>query len=205
MPYITCKQCGFTAPETFFSTHIGQDRTSRVKYTHRSRICLMCRQEEQDKHKRGNRTVPKARNMLYTHCEKYNRRNGTTLKPMEFARKFGWDLKRMTHDIEHTFNNWCPYCESPFGSMDHGLAALTLDIRDPSQPPYYNNVLYCCSTCNKRKGQMGPAEYGLFRALVKQRREFLNSQYGTLAKPQYHMALDGSSEDLVLKGTGRHK
>ncbi|MBA7597912.1 hypothetical protein ES703_04920 [subsurface metagenome] len=189
MAYITCRVCGFTAPEAFFQAEVKRIVVSRVKRQFHRRICLMCRQEEQDKHKRGDRTVPKARNMIYTHCEKYNRRNGTTLKPMEFARKFGWDLKRITHDIEHNFNNWCPYCESPFDSMEHGLAALTLDIRDPSQPPYYNNVLYCCSTCNKRKGQMGPAEFGLFLSLVKQRREFLNSEHGTLGKPQYKMEI----------------
>lgn len=187
MAYRTCEKCGFTAPEIFFQSHVGQDRTARVLYTHRSRICLMCTQEKQDTCKRGNRTVPKARNMLKTHCQKYNQRNDTTLKPMEFARKFGWDLKRLTHDIEHTFNNWCPYCEAHFDSMEHGLADLTLDIRDPSQPPYYNNVVYCCSTCNKRKGQMGPTDFGLFLALVKQRREFLNSEPGTLLKPQYRL------------------
>ena len=187
MTYITCKKCGFTAPEVFFKSEVKRGVASRTKRHFYGRICLMCRQEEQDKHKRGDRSVPKARNMLYTHCEKYNRRNGTTLKPMEFARKFGWDLKRMTHDIEHTFENWCPYCESPFHSMEHGLADLTLDIRDPTQPPYYNNISYCCSTCNKRKGQMGSAEFGLFLALVKQRRDFLNSRYGTLVKPQYIM------------------
>ena len=187
MAYITCKKCGFSAPEMFFRSEVKRPVVSRVKRQFYGRICLMCRQENQDNQKRGDRTVPKARNMLYTHCEKYNRRNGTTLKPMEFARKFGWDLKRITHDIEHTFNNWCPYCDGAFGSMDHGLADLTLDIRDPGQPPYYNNVIYCCSTCNKRKGQLGPTEFGLFLALVKQRRQFLNSQCGTPANPQYRM------------------
>ncbi len=190
MAYITCRACGFSAPEVFFRSEVKRAVVSRVKRQFHARICLMCRQEEQDKHKRGDRTVPKARNMLYTHCDKYNRRSGTTLKPMEFARKFGWDLKRITHDIEHTFNNWCPYCDGAFGDMDHGLADLSLDIRDPSQPPYYNNVIYCCSTCNKRKGQMGPTEFGLFLALVKQRREFLNSQCGTRGNPQYTMGLN---------------
>jgi len=149
----------------------------------------MCKQEEQDKQKRGNRALPKARNILYSHCERYNRRNGTALKPGGFARKFGWDLKQITHDIEHAFHNWCSYCESPYSGMEHGFAAVTLDIIDPAQPPYYTNVRFCCSTCNKRKGQMGPTVFGKFLASAKRRREFLNSSYGTLAKPQYSMDL----------------
>lgn len=183
MPYITCKRCGYSDEESFF-------RVSRARGTiHRSHICLMCEQIEADKKKQGNRVVPKARNVLWSHCERYNRRNATALKPAEFARKFGWDLKQMTHDIEHAFHNWCSYCESPYSSMEHGLAAVTLDIIDPAQPPYYTNVRFCCATCNRRKGQMGPTAFGKFLASVKRRLEFLNSEYGTLGKPQHRMSM----------------
>lgn len=183
MAYITCKRCGYSDDEGFFGVFHARNTI------HRSHICLICIQERKDKSKRANRAVPKARNILYSHCEKYNRRNGTALKPMEFARKFGWDLRRITHDIEHAFHNWCSYCESPYSSMEHGFADVTLDIINPADPPYYTNVHYCCGTCNKRKGQMGATAFGKFLASVKRRREFLNSDYGTLAKPQYIMEL----------------
>lgn len=185
MAYITCKRCGYTDDEDFFGIH-----TSRVKYEiYRSHICLMCVQEEKDKIKRPDRAVPKARNILYSHCERYNHKHGTTLTPMGFARKFGWDLKQMSHDIEHAFNNWCSYCESPYSGMGHGLAAVTLDIVNPDEDPYYTNVRFCCATCNKRKGEKGAIAFGKFLAFVKRRREFLNSVYGTLGKPQYRMGM----------------
>ena len=192
MAAITCKRCEYTDDEDFFPVYI-----SRTKYKLRHHVCLMCIQEEKDKHKRADRAVPKARNILYSHCEKYNRRNSTALKPMEFARKFGWDLKRITHDIEHAFNNWCSYCENPYHEMDHGLADVTLDIYDPSLPPYYNNVRYCCATCNKVKGDKPVAVWSKFLASVKRRREFLNSEYGTPGKPQHRMELnfDGSGKN----------
>lgn len=185
MAYITCKRCGYTDDEAFFGFH----GSSRVKNIHRSHVCLMCVQEEKDRIKRPNRAAPKARHILYSHCEKYNHNYGTRLKPMEFARKFGWDLKQMTHDIEHAFNNWCSYCESPYSGMGHGLAAVTLDIVNPDEAPYYTNVRFCCATCNKRKGERGAIAFGKFLAFVKRRREFLNSGHGTLTKPQYRMEL----------------
>ena len=73
MAHMTYKKCGFSAPEMFFQREVKRDVVSRVKRQLHRAVCLMCRQEEQDKHKRGDRTVPKARNMLYTHCDKYNR------------------------------------------------------------------------------------------------------------------------------------
>jgi len=184
--YITCKKCSYTDDESFFKSSVSRARGT----IHHFHVCLMCVQEEQDTKKRGNRTIPKARNILWSHCERYNRQNGTSLKPSEFARKFGWDLRQMTHDIEHAFDNWCPYCEGAYHSMEHGFAAVTLDIIDPAQPPYYTNVRFCCATCNRRKGQLGPTAFGRFLASVKRRREFLNSGYGTVTKPQYRMDLE---------------
>jgi hypothetical protein len=115
----------------------------------------MCVQEEKDKLKRPNRVPAKARDVLHSHCERYNQKNNTTLTPMQFAQKFGWKLSQISHDIEHAFNNWCSYCENPYSGMSHGLADVTLDIINPDEPPYYTNVRYCCGTCNRRKGQMG--------------------------------------------------
>lgn len=186
---ITCKRCGYTDAEDFFP------RYSRTNIRNRRPVCLMCVQEEKDTAKRPDRVAPKARSILFSHCEKYNRRNGTALKPTEFARKFGWDLKKMAHDIQHAFDNWCSYCESPYSAMSHGLADVTLDIINPKDPPYYTNVRFCCATCNRRKGEMGATAFGKFLAFAKRRREFIKAGDGTPLKPQYTfgLKLDGTN------------
>jgi hypothetical protein len=75
------------------------------------------------------------------------------------------------------------------------LSDITLDVIDPSQPPHYTNIRLCCSTCNRRKGQMGPTAFGRFLAFVKRRQEFINGSCGTLAKPQYLMDFEYKGEN----------
>ena len=148
----------------------------------------MCMQEKKDQRKRQNRVITKARDMLYSHTTSYNSKNGSQLKPAQFAKKFGWSIRQTVHDIAHGFENWCSYCEDPYSGMGHGLADLTLDIINPKEPPYYStNTKYCCRTCNTIKSQRGATAFGFHLAMVKARREFLNSERGTLARPQYRM------------------
>ena len=41
--------------------------------------------------------------------------------------------------------------------MGHGLADITLDIIDRSQPPYYRtNTKWCCQSCNRKKSARTP-------------------------------------------------
>ena len=179
---IECKRCHFRGDAEWFT----QSRfTGKSTAPFRRATCPMCLQEERDKHKRQDRAVAKAKRMLYSHAKKYG------MKPVQFANKFGWSIKQMVHDINHNFENWCPYCTQPYKDMGHGLADLTLDIINPEEPPYYTNVRYCCSTCNSIKGQRGATPFGLHLRMVRERQEFLNGKPGTPGKPQYRM-------DLVL-------
>ena len=179
----TCKKCGFTAPTEWFR----QSRFTSKSTLVRRAICPMCEQEARDKHKHQNRAITKARTMLYNHAKKYK------MRPREFARKFGWSIKHMVHDINHNFENWCPYCRQPYKGMGHGLRDLTLDIINPNQLPYYTNIRYCCSTCNSIKGQRGAETFGLHLTQVAKREEYLAAQNGTLLKPQHRMQLDGNN------------
>jgi len=183
--FITCKKCGYIDDEDFFP--VGFSRVKNLKRIHH--VCLACVQEEKDREKSPQRSKPKARAILYSHCQKYNRRYGTSYTPMGFASKFGWSLDQIVHDIEHAFSNWCSYCGSAYSKMSHGLADVTLDIINPDEPWYYSNTRFCCATCNKRKGELSPEKWGKFLASYKRRQEFLNSDYGTLGKPQFRMDL----------------
>lgn len=186
MAYINCRGCGFPAPEEWFFRY-GPKGAYHGK--HRS-ICPMCLQEKKDRRKRQNRAITKARKMLYNHAEKYSEDHpAEVMKPAQFAKKFGWSITQMVHDISHNFENWCSYCGEPYNGMGHGLADLTLDIINPDEPPYYTNVRYCCSTCNSTKGHRGASAFGFHLAMVKARREFLDSEHGTLGKPQYRMGM----------------
>lgn len=189
MADMTCVKCGVTADEKFFPR--TRTRSGKFAFARQQRrpICAMCQQEEGDKRKRQNRAIAKATRMLYSHTEKYNRKNGTRLTPAQFAKTFGWKIYQMAHDITHNFENWCPYCLDAYKNMDHGLADLTLDIINPDEPPYYTNIRYCCSTCNKRKGKRGATEFGEWLVFVARRRAFLDGKPGTPGKPQYEMEL----------------
>lgn len=183
MAYIMCRVCGFPAPEEWFTQYGPRSG----QYTKHRSICPMCLQEKKDQRKRHNRVLTKARDMLYSHTRRYNAKYGTQFKPAQFAKKFGWGIRQVVHDIAHSFENWCPYCGESYSGMGHGLADLTLDIINPDEAPYYTNVRYCCRTCNTIKGQRGAAAFGFHLAMVKARREFLSSGHGTLARPQYRM------------------
>ena len=129
---IECKRCHFRGDAEWF----GQTRkvVFTSKYENPRSICPMCLQEERDKHKREDRAVVKATKMLYNHAKKYG------MRPRQFAKKFGWSIKQISHDINHNFENWCPYCIEAYQKMGHGLRDLTLDIINPEEPPYYTNV-----------------------------------------------------------------
>jgi hypothetical protein len=75
----------------------------------------------------------------------------------EFAKEFGWKIKRMAHDVLHAAENTCCYCWSPYEAMGHGLSDLTFDIVDRSEKPFYHtNVRVCCATCNQEKSTLDP-------------------------------------------------
>lgn len=187
MADMTCTNCGVTAAEKFFPRTRTRSGKFAIGKRQRRPICAMCLQQEGDKHKRHNRAITKAKQMLYSHAQKYNSKNGTRLTPAQFGETFNWKIYQMAHDITHNFENWCPYCLDAYKNMDHGLADLTLDIINPNELPYYTNVRYCCATCNRRKGKRGATEFGEWLAFVACRQTFLDGKPGTLGKPQYRM------------------
>ncbi|KKL78030.1 hypothetical protein LCGC14_2028960 [marine sediment metagenome] len=186
-----CKRCGYTAPEEWF---IKKGFTSKTHLQREYNICPMCQQESRDKKKWENRAINKAHRIIYSHTERYNTKHDTSLTSSRFSMMFGWEIKRMAHDINHTYDNLCWYCGHPFKDMGHGLADLSLDIINPDEEPFYTNVRYCCRTCNSSKGHRDNQHFGFHLAQVKARQEFINMMAnvkpGTIRKPQFELELN---------------
>lgn len=72
----------------------------------------------------------------------------------ELGDVFGWELGRMAEDAKHAYDGRCSDCGCTFASMVNGLFDLTLDVRQPTDPPYYGtNTAWICQTCNRAKGR----------------------------------------------------
>jgi hypothetical protein len=157
-PMRRCSKCGLTFPDLFFR-RAHSTRNSKWK-TDRHEVCKGCEQTRRDTAKRERREVPKARNTLRSHYERYVKTSGEAITREQFASRFGWDPAKLAHDIEHAAKNGCPYCRKPFAGMGHGLADITLDIIDPGRLPYYaTNTKWACSTCNKAKQRTAPEDW----------------------------------------------
>jgi len=175
----TCKRCGVRASEEWFTQNYRNKGLLTNLY--KRSFCPMCLQELRDAHKKENRAVPKARMMIYSHAKKY----GTGAA--EFARKYGWNVRRIAHDINHTYENSCFYCGTPYIDMGNGLRDITLDIINPEDELYYTNTRLCCSTCNTTKGRRGAEMFGFHTQKVRERAEYIEAQPGTEKRPQYQM------------------
>jgi hypothetical protein len=153
---IQCRKCGGWYGEDFFERAFGKCTYQKLRRS----VCIGCRQTARDNEKmRGNRYAVKARNALISHGHKFVRK-GVIRCGDELGSRFGWDLRRMAHDIEHAFKNGCSYCAVSYADMPNGLADLTLDIIDPAQPPYYaTNTKWCCQTCNRSKAKTTPIRW----------------------------------------------
>lgn len=153
MQYKNCRVCRQDRPIVFFRV----DKTGT--YMCRN-VCLGCEQHHRDDVTFRARPAKKAHNTLMRHAQKYIKR-GLVASIRDFAERYGWDTKQIAHDIEHAYLNGCPYCLESFASMANGLWDLTLDIIDPSTPPYYRtNTRWCCATCNREKQQTPPDLWG---------------------------------------------
>lgn len=187
-----CKRCGFPADERWYTQSHTKKGYLLINSENRPHsVCPACLQEERDRRKTQNRALSKARTAIYTHCRKYNHRHNLELSPTDFGKRFGWDIKQMAHDINHAYENGCPYCGHSFKGMGNGLRDLSIDIINPESEPYYaTNTKYCCFTCNSEKGQRGADAFGLSLAEYRRREEWLKSKFGTSIKPQFRMDLN---------------
>jgi hypothetical protein len=131
----------------------------------RQAVCIGCQITRRTERARARRALTKATDTLHRHA------TDLLVVPAEFARRYGWDVKRMAHDIEDVFASRCPYCDDAFADMEHGLADVSLDIVNPSLEPYYTtNTRWVCVSCNREKQGLSPEDWAIkLRAWAKWR------------------------------------
>jgi hypothetical protein len=113
--------------------------------------CIGCELTDRNDPTPEERARRKASNTISLHAEKYG------MKPIDFAKRYGWVVQRMIYDILHGLENTCCYCWDRYDRMGHGLDDITVDIVDRDREPYYSiNVRWCCQTCNREKSAMLP-------------------------------------------------
>jgi hypothetical protein len=159
-----CTRCNGEYPEHWFRTkreHVRKMTGQRyVGFMRKAHICKGCERTYHDKHKRKFRPDYKARGAIRTHGKKLVDR-GIISNTKELETIYGWNVKTMAHELEHTYSNGCPVCHDSFKSMGNGYSDCTLDIKDPRQKPYYGiNTQWICSSCNKAKGTLTMEEFG---------------------------------------------
>jgi hypothetical protein len=140
-------------------------------------VCSGCMQSARDRQKRGDRWPSKCRFTIYRHAQKYIRLGLASTRD-EFIERYGWDITAMAHDAEHAYGDECPYCHQKFTAMGNGLRDITLDVIDPTKPPYYRtNCRWVCSTCNTGKHSTPPHLFGARLAAYEKWRKWTSSEY----------------------------
>jgi hypothetical protein len=133
--------------------------TSLARYTspkYKRAKCRPCEQRERDDKKAARRHRRKAYNTLINHYKKY-KRLGFVGSRRDFAERYGWNLDIMEADLKRKDEEHiCGECRLPFRVLDD----ITLDIREPDEPPAYGqypnqgNTEWICRTCNQAKGTL---------------------------------------------------
>src|SRR5262245_40525956 len=126
-----CSACGgwFDAEAGFAKNNF---RRGDMHVTTRRAVCIGCEQQARDEEKRGDRWLVKARDAIRRHASRRK------MNAKDFARTFGWDARRIAHDLEHAHENTCSYCYHPYKAMPHGIGSVTVDVIDVSREPYYD-------------------------------------------------------------------
>jgi hypothetical protein len=153
-----CMECGtvYFGDEVnamFATVTVGLDRRVYPKTT-----CNPCRLTKRTQVKSQNRFVAKARDTIRRHTVRLSQWVSST---GDLADRFGWEVKRVAHDMEHAWKNGCPDCGNLFSTMVHGLGDLSVDIIDPANPPFWGiNTRIMCITCNRKKARTPPRLWG---------------------------------------------
>ena len=157
-----CKECAGEYDVDMFPNSSG------TKFR-KGDICFKCVWALEETKKWNNRFLDKAKRTLARKLRELKKQDRyKDLTRTLLIRDYGWDLRKVAHDIEHTFENWCAYCGYPFAEMTHGLHDLTIDIFDPNRAPVYSiNTRWVCSTCNSIKSKMTPERWGRFTVYLK--------------------------------------
>jgi len=158
MPFVSteivkqrCNRCGGRFDlEAGFSKNTDKRPSRRFDISYRA-TCILCEQTARDNKKKANRWIKKAQDTVTCHAKRYG------LAAQEFTSRYGWDVKRVAHILEHAYGNTCEYCRELYSLMPSGLQSITMDIIDREQPPHLEtNTKPCCQSCNRKKSKWPP-------------------------------------------------
>jgi hypothetical protein len=145
-----CFRCtGWFDQEAFFRKK--SDKRELHISSLRHPVCIGCEITARTEDKKKDPWLEKARSTIQRHARKYKK----TTK--EFIRLYGWDTIRIAHILKHAFDNTCPYCREAYAGMPNSQWQVSVDIIDPTKPPFLEtNTQPCCQTCNREKSDMPP-------------------------------------------------
>jgi hypothetical protein len=146
-----CKKCrGWFDQQAFFRKKQDKRRLHISSRTYHA-VCIGCETTARTERKKADYWLVKARATLRNHAKSYK----NTVK--EFTRLYGWDVPRLAHILKHAFDNTCPYCREPYASMPNSQWQVSMDVIDPTRPPFLEtNAQPCCQTCNREKSNTPP-------------------------------------------------
>lgn len=149
-----CNRCLVIYPGLEAQAMFRLDRARRQVHLAtetRHATCIACELTERTRINAANRWLAKARTTIAHHAKRFN------ISRQRLTTEFGWRPELIAHDLEHAYANSCCYCDGRYEEMPNGLADLTIDIIDPTAPPYYRtNAQPCCATCNREKHRTPP-------------------------------------------------
>lgn len=204
-----CTRCGGEYPEHWFRISRSHSDKSRERFYRRfatrAPVCKGCERTAKDANKRKHRAAFKARTAINRHGKNLADK-GIIGNPKELETLYGWDVRIMAHELEHTYSNGCPICHDSFASMVNGYRDLTLDIKDPKQKPWYgSNTQWICLSCNVSKSNRTMEEFGedqhWWRAWEENQKRMSINPYCAL--PLFHnYDLPAKGDQLPLMGFG---
>lgn len=173
-----CPRCGtdYTAEEVASGQAFEPKGGADASPPRVDSICRPCRETEKDAHKAAHRWAVKATDTITSHVAKLRKpRAGphcaawydSELTRSELIHTYGWNPIQIAHDLEFHYGNGCDYCHHPYLDMGHGAADITIDLYDPRRPPDYENVRFCCPTCQRRKGLLPPELWAIKKRIYR--------------------------------------
>lgn len=173
----TCNRCSKTYHgEKVVGLAFWKNDRARGTYTSPRSTCKPCEQKKRDEKKGANRWGDKFRRATVAHAKKYMAARHWETDPdwpeiktvNEFIAVFGWDLGKGAKAMETQYENGCCRCRKPYEEMGHGLQDITVDIKNPEDPPDWENVQFLCMTCNRQKGSLAPEEDQIMQRIYRE-------------------------------------
>lgn len=196
---VTCRNlsCGYTDEAWYFGVKERKKGTYMYPIYHQT--CPICRDTEDDKTKAKDRSLSKARDITRRKAAKFK------VSKNDLIEIFGWPtIEEIAQEIKDIYAGGCHYCRKPYEIMGHGFQDVTIDQRDPyAKEPYWDMFVFCCGTCNRRKGQMLPERWAAWLAKARRNAEWSERRMREVSRPR--LIPDTVAQANTIIQTGDHQ